>query len=162
MISEEEERRISVATAISASAAAFRRRRRPSTKHLHHGALTPPNFKEEAIDMAYDLHGINLGRLYATYFAGNRGLVVEADEKARGCWLKHLPEDVIIGCPAKDNFWKVRGFHSRLILRVVVGLPHGFVFAFGVEGPLSYASILPPHLSQLGPRLPPRQGLLPV
>jgi hypothetical protein len=26
----------------------------------------------------------------ATYFAGDGGLVVEADEKARGCWLKHL------------------------------------------------------------------------
>jgi hypothetical protein len=34
------------------------------------------NFKEEAIDMAYVLHGINPGRLYATYFAGNGGLVV--------------------------------------------------------------------------------------
>jgi hypothetical protein len=28
--------------------------------------------------------------LDATYFAGNRGLVVEANKKARGCWLKHL------------------------------------------------------------------------
>jgi hypothetical protein len=28
--------------------------------------------------------------LDATYFAGNRGLVVEADKKAWGCWLKHL------------------------------------------------------------------------
>jgi alanyl-tRNA synthetase len=64
--------------------------------------------------MAYDLHGINPGRLYATYSAGDGGLVVEADEKARGCWLKHLPEDVIIGCPARDNFWEVRGFRSRV------------------------------------------------
>jgi hypothetical protein len=94
----------SAATAISASAAAFRRRRRPSTEHLRRGALTPPDFKEEAIEMAYDLHGIDPGRLYATYFAGDRGQVVEADEKARGRWLKHLPEDVIIGCPARDNF----------------------------------------------------------
>jgi hypothetical protein len=97
MITEEEERRKSAATSISVSAAAFRRRRRPSTKHLRCGALMPPNFKEEAIDMVYNLHGINPGRLYLTYFAGNGGLVVEADEKARGCWLKHLPEDVIIG-----------------------------------------------------------------
>jgi hypothetical protein len=28
--------------------------------------------------------------LDATYFAGNGGLVVKADEKARGCSLKHL------------------------------------------------------------------------
>jgi hypothetical protein len=26
----------------------------------------------------------------ATYFTGDGGLVVEANEKARGCWLKHL------------------------------------------------------------------------
>ncbi len=135
-------------TTISASAAAFRRRRRPSTEHLHRGALMPPDFKEEAIDMAYDLHGIDPGRLYATYFAGDGGLVVEADEKARGCWLKHLPEDKIIGCPARDNFWEVRGFCSRLISRVVVGLPHGFIFAFGAEGPLSaHLSSLPTFLS---------------
>jgi hypothetical protein len=147
MITEEEERRISAATAISASTAAFRRCRRQSTEHLPRGTLTPPDFKEEAIDMAYDLHGINPGRLYVTFFAGNGGLVVEADEKARGCWLKHLPEDVIIGCPMRDNFWEVRGFRSYLISRIVIGLPHGFVFAFGVEGLLSYTSIIPPHLS---------------
>jgi alanyl-tRNA synthetase len=112
MITEKEERRILAATAISPSAAAFGRRRHPSAKHLCRGTLTPPHFKEEAIDMAYNLHGINPGRLYATYFAGDGGLVVEADEKARGCWLKHLTEDLIIGCPARDNFWEVSGFHS--------------------------------------------------
>jgi hypothetical protein len=63
MITEEEERRMSAATAISTSAAAFRRHRRPSSEHLCCGALTLPDFKEEAIDMAYDLHGINPGRL---------------------------------------------------------------------------------------------------
>ncbi len=140
MLTEEEERRILAATAISASVAAFRRRRCPSTEHLRRGALTPPDFKEEAIDMVYDLHGIDPGRLYATYFAGDGGLVVKANKKARGCWLKHLPEDVIIGCPTRDNFWEVRGFHSHLISR---GLPHGFVFAFGAEGSLSA------HLSSL-------------
>jgi hypothetical protein len=109
-ITEQEERRILAATAISASAAAFGRRRHPSTEHLRCGTLRPPNFKEEAIDMVYNLHGINPGRLYATYFASNKGLVVKANKKARRCWLKHLPEDVIIGCPARDNFWEVRGF----------------------------------------------------
>ncbi len=83
-----------------------------------------------------------------TYFTGDGGLVVKADKKARGCWLKHLPEDVIIGCPARDNFWEVRGFCSCLILRVVVGLPRSFVFAFGAEGPLSvHLSSLPTFLS---------------
>jgi hypothetical protein len=66
MITEEEERRISAATAISASAAAFRRCHHPSTEHLRCSTLMPPNFKEEAIDMVYDLHGINPGRLYVT------------------------------------------------------------------------------------------------
>jgi hypothetical protein len=54
--------------------------------------------------MAYDLHGINPGRLYTTYFADNGGMVVEADKEAQGCWLKHLLEDRVIGCPARDNF----------------------------------------------------------
>ncbi len=161
MITEEEERRISAAIAISASAAAFRRRHCLSTEHLHCGALTPPNFKEEVIDMAYDLHGINPGRLYATYFAGNGGLVVEADEKARECWLKHLPEDVIIGCPARDNFWEVRGFRSCLILRVVVGLPRGFLFGFGAEGLLSaHLSSLTTFLSSVLDFLPDRAFFL--
>jgi hypothetical protein len=155
MITEEEERRISAATAISTSAAAFRRRRHQSTEHIHRGALTSLDFKEEAIDMAYDLHGIDLGRLYATYFTGDGGLVVEADKKARGCWLKHLPEDVIIGCPARDNFWEVRGFCSRFISCVVVGLPCSFVFAFWAEGPLSaHLSSLPTFLSSVLDFLP--------
>jgi hypothetical protein len=42
----------------------------------------------------------------ATYFAGDGGLVVKANKKAWGCWLKHLLEDMIIGCPARDNFWE--------------------------------------------------------
>jgi hypothetical protein len=58
--------------------------------------------------------------------------------------LKHLPEDVIIGFPVRDNSWEVRGFRSRLISRVVVGLPRGFVFAFGAEGPLSAHLCSPP------------------
>jgi hypothetical protein len=88
--------------------------------------------------------------LNETYFTGNGGLVVKAYKKARGCWLKHLPEDVIIGCPARDNFWEMRGFHSHLISRIVAGLPHGFVFAFGAEGPLSaHLSFLPTFLSSV-------------
>jgi alanyl-tRNA synthetase len=100
--------------------------------------------------MVYDLHGINPGRLYATYFASNEGLVVKANKKARRCWLKHLPKDVIIGCPARDNFWKMRGFCSHLISRVIIGLPCSFVFAFGVEGQLSaHLSSLPTFLSSV-------------
>ncbi len=69
--------------------------------------------------------------------------------------MKHLPEDVIIGCPVRDNFWEVRGFCSRLISRVVVGPPRSFVFAFGAEGPLSmHLSSLPTFLSLLLDFLP--------
>jgi alanyl-tRNA synthetase len=83
------------------------------------------------------------------------GLVVEANEKARGCWLKHLPEDVIIGCLTRDNFWEVRGFCSYLILHVAVGLPRGFVFAFGVEGQLTMHLLsLPTFLSSVLDFLP--------
>jgi hypothetical protein len=89
--------------------------------------------------------------LDATYFVGNGGLVVEANKKDRGCWLKHLPEDVIIGCPAKDNFWEVRGFCCCLISRIVVGLSRSFVFCFWGGRSAFRASIVPPHLSQLGP-----------
>ncbi len=105
--------------------------------------------------MAYNLHGINLGRLYATYFAGDGGLVVEADKEAQGCWLNHLPEDVIIGCPARDNFWEVRGFHSCLISRIIIGLPRGFVFAFGAKSPPSaHLLSLPTFLSSVLDFLP--------
>jgi alanyl-tRNA synthetase len=105
--------------------------------------------------MAYNLHGINLGRLYTTYFAGDGGLVVEANKKAWGCWLKHLLEDVIIGCPTRENFWEVRGFCSCLILHVVVGLPRGCVFAFGAEGPLfAHLLSLPTFLSSVLDFLP--------
>jgi hypothetical protein len=62
--------------------------------------------------------------------------------------LKHLLENVIIGCPARDNFWEVRVFCSHLISRIIVGLPRGFVFAFGAEGPLStHLLSLPTFLS---------------
>jgi hypothetical protein len=62
--------------------------------------------------------------------------------------LKHLPEDVIISCPTRDNFWEVRGFSSCLISHVVIGLPRGFVFAFEAEDLLSaHLLSLPTFLS---------------
>ncbi len=42
--------------------------------------------------MMYDLHGMDPGRVYVTYFVGDGGLVVKADKEAQGCWLKHLLE----------------------------------------------------------------------
>jgi hypothetical protein len=109
--------------------------------HLSGGVIHLDDFDYNAEEV-----GLNV-----TFITGNGGLVVKAYKKARGCWLKHLPEDVIIGCPARDNFWEMRGFHSCLILRILAGLPYGFVFCFWGGRSAFRASILPPHLSQLGP-----------
>jgi alanyl-tRNA synthetase len=66
-------------------------------------------FKEEAVDMAWDLltnvYGLDPGRLYATYFEGNEA--VGADLEARDLWLRHLPASRVLGCPAADNFWEM-------------------------------------------------------
>ena len=74
-------------------------------------------FKGEAIDMAYDLlvnvYGIDPNRLYATYFGGDESLGLAPDEEARGYWRGYLPEDRVIGCSAKDNFWEVSSEHHE-------------------------------------------------
>lgn len=66
-------------------------------------------FKKEAIDYAWDLltnvYKLDPNRLYATYFAGNDQ--VPCDEEAREYWLQYLPEERIIGCDARDNFWEM-------------------------------------------------------
>lgn len=71
-------------------------------------------FKEEAIDYAWELltkvYGIDESRLYATYFKGDEGLGLEPDLEAKNFWLKYLPEDKVLGCDARDNFWEVRIF----------------------------------------------------
>ena len=68
-------------------------------------------FKKEAIEYAWelltDVYGIDDSRLYATYFQGDESLGLEADLEARDFWLKFLPEERVIGCDAKDNFWEV-------------------------------------------------------
>ncbi|KAL3816239.1 hypothetical protein ACHAXA_002185, partial [Cyclostephanos tholiformis] len=68
-------------------------------------------FKGEAIDMAYDLlvnvYGIDPSRLYATYFMGDEMSGLEPDVEARDYWTRYLPENRVIGCPAKDNFWEM-------------------------------------------------------
>ncbi|KAL7551193.1 hypothetical protein ACHAWF_014391 [Thalassiosira exigua] len=68
-------------------------------------------FKEEAIDDAWELltktYGVDEGRVYATYFGGDEGMGLEPDEEARELWRKYLPEERVIGCDAKDNFWEM-------------------------------------------------------
>jgi alanyl-tRNA synthetase len=66
-------------------------------------------FKEEAIDMAWELlvdeYGLDPERLYATYYEGDDNL--PADTDAQKIWSKHLPPSRILACPAKDNFWEM-------------------------------------------------------
>jgi alanyl-tRNA synthetase len=68
-------------------------------------------FKEEAIDYAWELltevYGIDESRLYATYFEGDESLGLEADAEARDFWLRYLPEERVLGCNARDNFWEM-------------------------------------------------------
>eukprot|EP00522_Entomoneis_paludosa_P018922 CAMPEP_0172444094 /NCGR_PEP_ID=MMETSP1065-20121228/4207_1 /TAXON_ID=265537 /ORGANISM="Amphiprora paludosa, Strain CCMP125" /LENGTH=994 /DNA_ID=CAMNT_0013194513 /DNA_START=117 /DNA_END=3101 /DNA_ORIENTATION=+ len=66
-------------------------------------------FKEEAIAYAWDIltnvYKLDPERMYATYFQGSDSL--EPDYEARDFWLKYLPEERVIGCDAKDNFWEM-------------------------------------------------------
>ena len=66
-------------------------------------------FKKEAIEWAWDLltktYKLDPDRIYATYFEGDDQ--VPADEEARDFWLQFLPENRVIPCSAKDNFWEM-------------------------------------------------------
>jgi len=68
-------------------------------------------FKREAIEYAWELltevYGIEEERLYATYFGGDERLGLEADVEARDFWLRYLPEERVLACDAKDNFWEM-------------------------------------------------------
>eukprot|EP00578_Thalassiosira_sp_NH16_P012694 CAMPEP_0181109160 /NCGR_PEP_ID=MMETSP1071-20121207/18026_1 /TAXON_ID=35127 /ORGANISM="Thalassiosira sp., Strain NH16" /LENGTH=1027 /DNA_ID=CAMNT_0023192833 /DNA_START=283 /DNA_END=3366 /DNA_ORIENTATION=+ len=68
-------------------------------------------FKEDAIRMAWELltevYGLDEGRLYASYFGGDESLGLEADDEAREFWLRYLPEERVLACSARDNFWEM-------------------------------------------------------
>ncbi|KAH8740862.1 alanyl-tRNA synthetase [Cryptosporidium ryanae] len=69
-------------------------------------------FKEDAINWAYNLltkvYNIPSERLYATYFNGDPKIpTCPPDEEARKIWLKYLPEERVIGCGSKENFWEM-------------------------------------------------------
>jgi alanyl-tRNA synthetase len=65
--------------------------------------------KTQAIDMAWTLllevYKMDPTRLYVTYFQGDDN--VPMDTEARDHWYKYLPEDRVIACSAKDNFWEM-------------------------------------------------------
>ncbi|MCL2072552.1 MAG: alanine--tRNA ligase [Marinilabiliaceae bacterium] len=68
-------------------------------------------FKKEAIEFAWEylteiLH-INKELLYVTIFEGNSEENVPVDEEAYNCWKKIVPENRILKCSKKDNFWEM-------------------------------------------------------
>ncbi|XP_068088779.1 alanine--tRNA ligase, mitochondrial [Hyperolius riggenbachi] len=69
-------------------------------------------FKEEACRMAWELltegYGIPANRLYVTYFGGEAGLELAADEESRDIWLNlGVPPSRLLPCGLKDNFWEM-------------------------------------------------------
>jgi len=89
-------------------------------------------FKQEAIDYAWELlikvYKLNPDRIYATYFEGDEN--VEADTEAKNMWLKYLPEDRVIGCSAKDNFWEVSVFLCSALSRHMYIFIHPLLLQF--------------------------------
>lgn len=68
-------------------------------------------FKEEAIAWAYellvDVYGLDKERLYATVFGGDVDDGLEKDQEAYGFWQKYFPDERILFCSKKDNFWEM-------------------------------------------------------
>ena len=68
-------------------------------------------FKKEAIDWAWELLVTELGlpteRLYATVFEGDEAENLEKDQESADLWKAYLPEDRILYCSKKDNFWEM-------------------------------------------------------
>ncbi len=68
-------------------------------------------FKEEAIDWAWDLltnvFKLDKERLYITVFEGDEKDGVPVDQESIDFWKKHVPEERILKCDKKDNFWEM-------------------------------------------------------
>ncbi|XP_053305249.1 alanine--tRNA ligase, cytoplasmic [Spea bombifrons] len=69
-------------------------------------------FKELACKLALDLltkeFGIDIERLYVTYFGGNEAAGLDPDLECKGIWLSlGLPESRILPGSMKDNFWEM-------------------------------------------------------
>ncbi|CAN2389279.1 Catalyzes the attachment of alanine to tRNA(Ala) in a two-step reaction alanine is first activated by ATP to form Ala- AMP and then transferred to the acceptor end of tRNA(Ala). Also edits incorrectly charged tRNA(Ala) via its editing domain [Pristimantis euphronides] len=69
-------------------------------------------FKELACKLALDLltkeFGIDIERLYVTYFGGNEAAGLEPDLECKKIWLNlGLPESRILPGSMKDNFWEM-------------------------------------------------------
>ncbi|KAJ0420995.1 tRNA synthetases class II (A)-domain-containing protein [Aspergillus carlsbadensis] len=69
-------------------------------------------FKKEAIGYSWELltqvYGLDPGRLYVTYFEGNKQGGLEPDLEAKELWKAvGVPEDHILPGNMKDNFWEM-------------------------------------------------------
>lgn len=68
-------------------------------------------FKVEAIAFAWELltekFGIDKEKLYVTVFGGDASDGLPADEEAEAIWKKYVPEERILRCDKKDNFWEM-------------------------------------------------------
>jgi len=68
-------------------------------------------FKKEALPWAWefltDVVKLPKDQLYVTIFGGDEADGLPADEEAFEIWRKILPEDRILRCNKKDNFWEM-------------------------------------------------------
>ncbi len=68
-------------------------------------------FKKEAIAWAWelltDIFKIDKDRIYITVFEGDQEDGLELDTESLELWKKIVPEDRILKCDKKDNFWEM-------------------------------------------------------
>lgn len=68
-------------------------------------------FKEQAIELAWRLlteeYKLNKDRIFITVFGGDEKDRIDKDSEAFAYWKKWLPEDRILYCGKKDNFWEM-------------------------------------------------------
>lgn len=68
-------------------------------------------FKKEAIEWAWEIltvhYKMDKERLYITIFEGDEGDGLAMDTEAKEIWSKIIPEERILACDKKDNFWEM-------------------------------------------------------
>ena len=68
-------------------------------------------FKPEAIHYAWELltkvYELDKDRLYVTVFEGNKKDKLNEDYESIKIWKKYVPEERILLCSKKDNFWEM-------------------------------------------------------
>jgi alanyl-tRNA synthetase len=66
-------------------------------------------FKELAIDYGWEFLTVSLGlpadRLWVTIHEGDAPMGIGPDEEARSLWRRYVPDERIVPCSTKDNFW---------------------------------------------------------